>query len=252
MNKKNVKRSFLPRKDFAWGTAGGFFLCALLWHTPLLFPLISKQEKEISKRGTAPQPYLIFQMTNNLTPSVSRVWTDPTVYLLPPEPDEALRFSSIFSKNTEMNSSPPDLFDVYVPERWEEETVLKSVFPLFQSSIEKNPVVDAGVISTQEMPMVGESAWWVSENILRQFSPHVNSPLPSVASLEPLEPSVLRVGITSEGNVQFVILEESSRSNKADELAIHFVKGIHFAPLDSSFEESVFWGAIKILWHINP
>jgi len=237
------KKMDMPRKAVLF-----FVLLALWWHIPLLF--ISDKDIVARSATTAviPRSFLVLQPPPQLTLQKKFPWSDPTVYLLP----SSIGFSinprrTIGSLEVLMeNRAPPSVVLAYQRER-REGSVLS-----VETLMDTKPSSD-GVDVRPTAPRIPEtaseegSAWRLSGSIVGRLA-STKSALPVVPSSELLGATVLHVGVTPQGDAQFVVLKLSSGSDGADEAAVRFVKGIRFTPVDPGTEGSTMWGIAKVLW----
>lgn len=249
-----MKKSFRPKISIPLWTILFFLTLGAIWHLPLWWVYSNRTENRILRLeipSVARDVRMVFQPsvpgTSNNLPS----WLDPTLYLLPDDRgfSKGLRPAE-FPKEEEWflaATRPPDLSE---PLRIEKNAAFNGNNPIpawvFASSMEK--ASNAGRSPTShENAASGESAWHVTGPIKeRLIQPYPT--FPHIHSSELLSPTLLRMGITSSGDPQFVILETGSGSDEADQLGIFFARNLRFAPREEPANDPVTWGYLKILW----
>ncbi len=243
-----MKKGSREKRAMPWKVALFSVLLALLWHIPLLFT----SDKDLVARNAItaviPRSFLVLQPPPPLTLQQKFSWSDPTVYLLP----SSIGFSINPRRTTASlevlmeNRAPPSVVLAYQRER--REGGVLSVETLMDTRPSSDGMdVRPTASRIPETASEEGSAWRLSGSIVERLA-STKSALPVVPSSELLGATVLHVGVTPRGDAQFVVLKRSSGSDRADEAAVRFVKGIRFTPVDPGTEGSTMWGIAKVLW----
>jgi len=73
-------------------------------------------------------------------------------------------------------------------------------------------------------------------------------PLPAIASETALRPTVVRLGIASDGTVVHAVLDRSCGNENADASALDAARQLRFGLPAETDRRSLLWGAAKFLW----
>ncbi len=245
-----VKNSFRRKTTIAWQCIGLFTLFAILWHLPLLFAPASRQMRQPSWKSLNNEYYLVFKSPLLSSTNHDVLWMDPTIYLLPTDMgfSGSLRQYPPTSQLIPESPTPSILIQPFQSRQSDKEFSGQTVLTMIQASFNTWNTQEAKLQPPSNISLEGESVWRVLGSIA-DWNPVATSVLPVLSSSEPLGASILRVGVSSKGDPQFVTLERSAGLDKADEVAVHFIKSIHFTPPDSIENSNApVWGFVKILW----
>ena len=244
-----MKETFRKKKIFGWPAIGGFLLVAMGWHIPLFFAIDSKP--------IVPQPflkpdknlYIVMEPIEQASLSDQFLWLDPTVYLLSSDIGFSARMRKI-SASTKMavnDPLPPALPRFLQAKQAQSEFTAEEAIVLAERALENQTDMDASAPSLEKVSTENKTSWYVMGSIAERLI--LPSSLSLTASYGMIKPTVLWIGITAYGDVQFIVLEQSSGLSEADEVAIRFAKkDLKFRPLFSEQDNSVDWGFVKILW----
>lgn len=244
-----MKNVFRKKMTFAWKTGVFFVLFAALWHLPLLLTPSPKHANRPLRKISENEHYLVFQMPQH-SMGYRFSWDDPTVYLLP----TATGFSNYLQQPqvlpalfSESASSPPEIIQPFSWSHIRMEVDNQDVPTMMQMTLSDEKDGPSEISTNSKITVEDGSAWRITGSIAERRA-SATAALPTIFSPEPLAATVLRIGVTPLGDVQFVALEQSSGLDKADEAAIRFAKGIHLSPLDASPDDVLAWGFVKIFW----
>ncbi|MBI4023960.1 MAG: hypothetical protein HY360_03205 [Verrucomicrobia bacterium] len=247
-----MKKTFRKKTAFAWRAAGLFLLLAILWHAPLFFIERPEPVPRAQASFVDGDVYMVLDPVSLPVSDQPLSWMDPTVYLLPSDMGFSAhnRRISATTKLDDANSPPPSIMQPFQVERLHGAPGSVKSLVQAQASMEDAMTNDPMSFPPLEKPSEEGSAWRVSGRIADRLI-SATSALPGILSSEPLRPTVARLGVGPQGDARFVVLERSSGSEKADEAAIQFVRGIRFTALDLEADSSLEWGFVKVLWRVE-
>lgn len=133
----------------------------------------------------------------------------------------------------------------------EAESLWEETIPLQNRALEHlTPPPPSFIPSSEIIPIHPSTQLLLSKNLeLRKKSTPKTPPSPQVNLLNETGTTTLRLGVSSEGIVFHVLLEESSGSPAVDQLAIDLLRKTIFHPLPSSTLE---WGTATFFWKFEP
>jgi TonB family protein len=76
--------------------------------------------------------------------------------------------------------------------------------------------------------------------------------LPVVNNETALKPTRVRIGVATDGTVQFASVERSCGKEKIDAQAVELAQQIRFEPARDPKADSLVWGVVKMLWATEP
>ncbi len=246
-----MKKTFRQKIIIPWYSVGVFLPLAMAWHLPLFFLTNPEGIEQKALGPIGENPYITLQPS--LFPSVkNQSWMDPTVYILPSEVGFSahIRQMPISSKITIENPLPLVITQSFQTKRWGNELSTIEALSLLQPLPEEMVIIDFKNESTTETTLKATPLWRITGNIANRLLP-THSVLPTITSSEPIGTTMLRIGVAPQGDVQFVVLEQSSGLDKSDEAAIRFVKSLCFNPLYTETDGSTSWGMVKFLWPVE-
>jgi hypothetical protein len=239
-----------PGKDIAWHALVVVALVVVAWHLPLLWSSSSKKPRApSSSRHSSLDTFVVFQPAPADVAFDPLLWQDPTVYLLPSPVGFTRALSEMRAQpRLSVESSPPPC--VLDPSRIEFSTSLldgsRPQINTLYSLMEPRDSASESRPAAEPWPSV-VSAWRVTGPIAQRLIPSTSA-LPSVRSEEPLDPTILRIGVNRQGDPQYILIERSSGSDKADEAGAAFARTLAFSSSDGKAENPVVWGLLKIFW----
>jgi TonB family protein len=103
----------------------------------------------------------------------------------------------------------------------------------------------------QTAPAIAPGTVWQWDDTLTQRQPVVVPTLSSPVSDTDLAPTLLRVAIDADGNVKYVLVEQSCGSGRLD-LDQQAVQAARKARFKSTDQPGLRWGRVTIFWHYAP
>jgi TonB family protein len=124
---------------------------------------------------------------------------------------------------------------------------LKDWSPLLQEKPVPEPL--ELLVETPLFPLPPQSAYEISGDLSGRTVIRAEK-LPAIRVEHPLRRSIVRVAVSDDGLVRYVVLEQSSGSAEADEIAKKFAQRMRFEPLDSA-NGALQWGWVQCLWAVE-
>lgn len=248
-----MSTAFRPKPVVAWHVLVGVGLVVLGWHLPLMWQGTEKVRAPAAVRGSGRDTFVFWQPPQVEIQVNPVLWQDPTVYLLPGQMGFSRNLTKVLAEPrlTVENTLPPTVLAPERPEQPAEPAGGKpSLVSLMDSLREMGDRAAESPPPREVWSSVG-SAWRVTGRIAQRL-PQAGAPLPLIQSAESLGPTLLRVGISPQGDPQYVLIERSSGSEKADEAGIRFARGLGFSSSDAPEDAPVAWGFLKICWQPEP
>jgi hypothetical protein len=177
--------------------------------------------------------------------------TDPRLYLLPLNPLASLASDEPpLPVNNDLGSR--DLPPSAPPEDYR--ATLPTVTPLEQRVEEAMRPPRQPFSYDETPPAIAAKTTWQWDNALASRQPMGLPDLPSPVSDTDLSPTVLRVAVGVDGDVERVLVEQSSGDQGAaiakdiDHQAVLAARKIRFKPTD---QPGVLWGRITVFWRYS-
>lgn len=218
-----------------------------VWHAPLFWwnkPLVPKRATAEHPKES---PFVILDPPATIEKTVGnpRDWSDPTIFALPSDQgfSAAVRRRTPDARFADAEMAAPSRPRLYEPMFWgakgEDERAFAEAPPTFGFA----PVNEE---TSTPAPEEG-SAWRVYGEIAAR-NPSAPSSLPSLERDEPIAPTVVRAGVTPQGETRYVFVERGSGSDRVDDAALRFVQSLRFAALEGTNVAPLMWGFVKVLW----
>ncbi len=218
-----------------------------VWHAPLFWwnaPLVVKRTTAERRKESA---FVILDPPSSIEKGaeIQRDWSDPTIFALPSDRgfSAATRRRAPDARFVESEAPSTSRPRLYEPMLWSAKEGGEMAFA------EAPPTFGSAILGEETSPPASEegSAWRVYGEIAAR-NPSAPSSLPSMERDEPIAPTVVRAGVTPQGEARYVFVERGSGSDRVDDAALRFVQSLRFAALEGTNAAPLMWGFVKVLW----
>jgi hypothetical protein len=244
------KNSFKKSFSFSWKALAVFAVLTCLWHMPLLWVKDQPNTAQQPIRVFSEERRLAYQQEIQASSEETPAWHDPTIYLLPSK----WSFSSYRNRKlapptfTGEQLAPPQVVQEFQPTRSGELSTSEALSLASSSSAQS---AESNSKSAPSDLLEKGSSWRITGEPLASRLITPSSAFPKTKFDAMPQITTLRLGVSSLGEVTFVVVDKGSGIDAADDLAVRFAKTLKFSPKDSSEAETVAWGFLKIDWRQN-